>query len=351
MATNFIYEGDQITIAVPSGTDSGDPLVINSVAMVALEDRNTAGYATCRLKGVFDLSVKAVNDGGNSLVAIGDTIFYVTSDTPVLSTKASGQPFGKAMEVITTAGATATIQVALLPPQVEEPESVGTGTKCNFDTNPVTSAVGGGVAHATATNVMTLDGINFEYDPLGSQAITAPSLVATGLNVSMDQANDDGVIICRGITAKNPESFVVGTSPAFYAKLRFSIATVAGTDDCAFGFVAATSYPANLDDFTDAALLNVISGNITIETILNNVGTVTTDTLVNWLDTETHELGVFVSSAGVVTYTIDGVTPGTLPAAAFTFDTGDRVFPCFFFLHAVGIAGAVTLIDWESGLQ
>jgi hypothetical protein len=61
---------------------------------------------------VYDLSVKAVNDSGNSTVAIGDKLYYVSGDTPKLSKKVSGVFFGYAMEGI-TAGSTATIEVLL----------------------------------------------------------------------------------------------------------------------------------------------------------------------------------------------------------------------------------------------
>ena len=196
---------------------------------------------------------------------------------------------------------------------------------------------------------MIIDGLGFEYDPLGTQTITSPQITADGLNISMDQTEDDGVILCRGITARNPESFVIGTDPAFYAKCRFTIANVSGTDDCAFGFVKATAYESNFDDWEDGAFLNVISGNITIQTILNDAATTSTDTTDDWADTEEHELEVNVSAAGVVTYKIDGAAPTV--TAAFTFDDGDRVFPCFFFLHAAApVAGVVTISKWESGL-
>ena len=89
------------------------------------------------------------------------------------------------------------------------------------------------------------------------------------------------------------------------------------------------------------AVLNVISGDITIETILNAASTTSTDTTDNWADTATHSLKVKVTSAGVVTYLIDGTAPST--TAAFTFDSGEVVTPFFYFIHASDVAGAVVL--------
>ena len=97
------------------------------------------------------------------------------------------------------------------------------------------------------------------------------------------------------------------------------------------------------------AALNVISGSITIETILNDAGTDSTDTTDAWEDGETHTLEVYVSAAGAVTFKIDGNAPST--TAEFTFDDGDEVIPFFYLLNASDLAGAVLLQAWEVGLQ
>jgi hypothetical protein len=67
---------------------------------------------------VWSLSVAGITDGpGNSPVAVGDTIYYVDADTPKLSKKTAGYPFGVALEIVTT-GATKTIKVLKLTPGV-----------------------------------------------------------------------------------------------------------------------------------------------------------------------------------------------------------------------------------------
>jgi len=220
-----------------------------------------------------------------------------------------------------------------------------------FETNPVTAKIAGGAATGTAgdENVMAFEDNIFEYHILGTQTILAPSLAAGGLNIAMDVANaDDGVEISQGITARARSAFVIGTD-AFYFKVTFYLTDVTGTDDCAVGFRTAEAYQAAIDDYNNMAVLNVISGNITIETIDDDAGTTTTDTTDDWADLASHTLEVFVNVDGIVTYQIDGVAPTT--TAAFTWDDGDTVVPFFYFIHAGDFAEATYLTSWECGLQ
>lgn len=235
------------------------------------------------------------------------------------------------------------------------------GAYSNFRANPLVqlkvlaagtlNTTGGGAATGAAgdENRMLLADEYFEYHILGTQTILYPTRAATGLDLNMDQTDNDGIELGNGILEGSRGSFKIGTDAAFYGKFKFSIADVSGTDDCAFGFRKAADYAANIDDNTDQAALNVISGDIKIETILNNAATTVTDTTDNWADGETHTLEVYVSAAGVVTYKIDGRAPTV--TAAFTFDDGDVVVPFFFFLNAADVAGAVVAIEWEVDFQ
>jgi len=93
--------------------------------------------------------------------------------------------------------------------------------------------------------------------------------------------------------------------------------------------------------------LNVISGDIYIETILNNAATVSTDTTQNWANTESHELRVDVDADGVATFMIDGAEPTV--TASVTLDAGDSMIPFMFFLQAnASQAGAIVLEEFES---
>jgi hypothetical protein len=66
-------------------------------------------------------------------------------------------------------------------------------------------------------------------------------------------------------------------------------------------------------------------------------------------DGGTVTLELYVGQDGAVTYKINGKAPST--TAAFSFDAGEVVTPFFFFLHAVDLAGAVVLQEYEVGRQ
>ena len=217
------------------------------------------------------------------------------------------------------------------------------------------NATGGGAATGAAgdENYLTIiDGKGaqtLEYHILGTQTILFPQRHADGLDIGMDQTDNDGVELCGGIESGSYCAYTVGTDGAVFIRLKFSVADVSGTDDLAIGFRKREAYQANVDDYDEMAALNVISGDIKIETILNAAATVTTDTTDNWADAATHTLEVRVSAAGVVTYLIDGAAPTT--TAAFTFDNGEVIVPFLFFLNATDLAGEVVLKDLEFGFQ
>lgn len=192
--------------------------------------------------------------------------------------------------------------------------------------------------------------VGLEWHVLGTQTILSPKKTAVGLDVSMDQTANDGLEITPGIfyRANHPGSFKVGTDPAFYFKLRFKLADVDGTDDCAVGFRKAEAYQANIDDYDEMAALNVISGNIKLETILNGGATTTSETLDTWADGETHTLKVFVNADGLVSYQIDD---DAAVETTFSFDDGEEVIPFFYFLHDTNVCDTVELIEWDCGLQ
>ncbi len=92
--------------------DSGDPVCLGRITGVATADKDSSNNVVIDRAGSYDLSVKGVNDSGNSAVAVGDAIYFVAGDTPVLSKKDSGVLFGFALETVGS-GATATIEVLL----------------------------------------------------------------------------------------------------------------------------------------------------------------------------------------------------------------------------------------------
>ena len=138
MATNEVFKpANHLSLACsdPTTPTSGAPVRFGNLTGVALVDEDSAGDTTVDLSmAVYDLSVKGVNDSGNSAVAAGDSIFYVDADTPKLSKKSSGYFFGFALEAVSS-GATTTIQVLHVP-------SPGSGTvgTANLASGAVTAA-------------------------------------------------------------------------------------------------------------------------------------------------------------------------------------------------------------------
>jgi len=210
---------------------------------------------------------------------------------------------------------------------------------------------GSGTPSTTTENALICGSGNvFSVEPLATQTLMVPVFADPGMNVAGDQTDNDGFEITNGIGTGSPIQFVVGTDPAFYCRIKFTITTVAGTDDCAFGFRKREAYTAAINDYTDYAVLNVMEGDIYIETALNDAADASNDTTDDWADGEAHTLEVRVSALGVVTYLIDGAAPST--TQTFTFDDGDTVIPFFFMLQAnADQTDAVTIWEWEAGHQ
>lgn len=129
MAKNLVQlDGYDVSVVCtdPTTPASGDPVRVGKLTGVAQTAEssgaaadltgNPSGYTSVDFgQRIWSLSVKGVNDGGNSAVAVGDTIYYVDADTPKLSKKQTNQAvFGIALGAITS-GSTATINVLHVP--------------------------------------------------------------------------------------------------------------------------------------------------------------------------------------------------------------------------------------------
>lgn len=141
MATNMVMEDNSrqsVICTHPAAPSSGQPCRLGSRTGVALTTEagtasptgNPSGYTTVDFGyRQWKLSVKGVNDSGNSAVADGDELYYVDADvndgSGFLSKKNSGYFFGYARAAVNSA-ATATILVD----HVMSPGSgtLGTGT-------------------------------------------------------------------------------------------------------------------------------------------------------------------------------------------------------------------------------
>ncbi len=221
-----------------------------------------------------------------------------------------------------------------------------------FDANPVCAKKAGGATGGTAEdeNIMKLNSSQWEYHIIGTQTITAPSLGTYGLNAVLDDNENDGVEFCLGIKSFNKGVFVVGTSPAFFTKMRFSIDDVSGVDVCLFGFRSVEAFDVDVTAYSDYVALDADTGTINIHTNQDDGSASETDTTETWGNGEIHEFGVYVSAAGVVTYTIDGVPPST--TAAYTCTDAVVLVPFFHTICAANPEAAdISLIEFECGLQ
>lgn len=115
MAKNLNHsgvDGLRVICSHPAAPKSGDPVRYGEMTGVALVDEDSDGYTQVDFtpgRG-WNLSVKGVDGAGNSAVAVGDKIYYVDADTPVLSKKNTGRFFGFANGTV-DAGNTSTIEV------------------------------------------------------------------------------------------------------------------------------------------------------------------------------------------------------------------------------------------------
>ena len=225
----------------------------------------------------------------------------------------------------------------------------------NFTSNPSVSKLAGGASSGTtgAVNIMNFNNTSFEYQIKGSgETITAPSIASisqgiSGLNPELDLTNDEGIEICAGILANNPSAFQTATSSPFFFRARVLITDPTLTDNCAFGFRKAEAYQADINDYTNMAVLNIITGDIKIQTILNNASTVNTDTTDNWTAGATNDIEIDVDQDGAVTYMINQQEPTVTAAYSFPEDT--TVVPFFYFLHNSTNTDVITFdIDFVS---
>ncbi len=125
MALNEGHEfARRLNEPVASTVVAGNPVQVGKRVGVAQTNAVSSDgvnyFATVDYLGGYQLSVKAIDDNGNSDVSYGDVLYFTAADTPQISKKASGTPCGFARVessegVLIAGGATATIEVVLFP--------------------------------------------------------------------------------------------------------------------------------------------------------------------------------------------------------------------------------------------
>lgn len=188
MAINKIQDGKVLRLTVGSGIEAGNPVVVgNGLNGVALTDYDSAdGKASIAVDGVWDLAVQAVNDTGNSAVAVGDRLYYAGSSTPWLSKKKSGKFFGIALEAVTT-GTTATIEVLLVP--LGAPDASHLVVAAGTYTVPASPSPGTTTTITIAAGVLATDVVFVQ------QAVDAASSPSNQILKAIAQASPDAIIV------------------------------------------------------------------------------------------------------------------------------------------------------------
>lgn len=215
-----------------------------------------------------------------------------------------------------------------------------------FDGAPIAGAKAGGAPVGTTGSENTLhlsNGNVMHYAILGvGQTLTAPAYVATGLQLDLDAADNEGAEYSAPVDAVSGKEFIVGKDECSLI-FKASIADVSDTDDCVIGFRKKEAYQAAVDNYDEMAAFNVNVGDIYISTILNNAATVDTDTTKNWADGETHELEVRVAKDGSVKFFVDGVDVTSVQATAYEFDANEVIIPFVYVLNAAASAPTVVV--------
>lgn len=122
MATNRLYAQNNLTMpgldvtpgagAMGGAARSGDPVVVGQIPGVLATDAPANGVGTMYRDGIWNVSVKGINAGGNAAIPEGAILYFTAADTPPLSGKNTGVRWGYALQGVGS-GATATIPVQL----------------------------------------------------------------------------------------------------------------------------------------------------------------------------------------------------------------------------------------------
>lgn len=196
-------------------------------------------------------------------------------------------------------------------------------------------------------------------DQTGDRVVDANCV--NGWSPPLDADDGDGLEITQGILsdAGAPYCFTVGTDAAEFS-VKMGIPVVADMS-IAMGFRTAIAYVADVANATAAtALTNIATaypdkaafiihgGDMHIYTSNDN-SDLATDIASAWTDDQVKTLTVKVSSAGAVTYFIDGTAVSD--ALGFSFDSTDVIIP---FMRVSRVAtgedsGGVRLNTWYCG--
>ena len=177
---------------------------------------------------------------------------------------------------------------------------------------------------------------------VGANTVDVPPGNSLGVEYSMTDTDDIGCqwtvgpYLAGGL--EGYDIFTVGSSakpkPGFYFKVHMNLSDVSGTDDCHVGFrIQNDAVETTGVAYTDFCSLNIDAGTVKIEDRLNSDTATSVNSEGTWADDEWHWVEVRVSSAGLVSYFLDGVQL-TTNDPSLTLDAGDIFTPWFYFRNA-----------------
>jgi hypothetical protein len=195
------------------------------------------------------------------------------------------------------------------------------------------------------------------WQPLLQQDI-APDMDADSLDIGADQTDNDGAMLIGGIGGASGRPFVIGDDAAFYVCATIAVADASGIDANQIGFVEVQNSEVWNADFearnsyagiglTGTAASGLTTAKIYLRTEDDGAGVVATDTTDTATEGTAYKFCTHVSSAGAVTYTVNGASPTTV--AGFSFDDGIMVVPYLTYLHTNDVAGEIDVTLWEVG--
>jgi fibronectin-binding autotransporter adhesin len=381
-AITLINDSINAGTSINTGTSTGAVTIGNALAgAISIDSVNTVeiNSAGAAIGIGNDANAFAVNVGTGAAarpITIGNgtttTAVVVNTGTTASSFCANATDHTTTVGSVTGASSTVlrsgTAGLTLTGTIQEATMKYGTrsGDSITFTNSPIgQSAVNTGVAPLGTTGYINLlgfqEGIMMEEFILGAggQTIILPRMEAagSGLLVSLDVTDDEGVEYSFGAQRlASRHAYTIGTSPAFFFECRYRVTTAHAALPYSIGFRKVQAYQAitAMAAYTDFAMIGLNQGTAAdvaiIDTQLNTGGIISTNTTNGWADGATHTVGVYVSAAGVVTFTFDGAAP--VATQAFTFDNGDVVVPFIRIEHGgLNNASEVALISMKVGPQ
>jgi hypothetical protein len=205
-----------------------------------------------------------------------------------------------------------------------------------------------------------VDGVYFEQYNTTASSAAMPSMgtiANNGLNINaITLVTGKTIEITQGNTAAQLNAFVIGTSPAFFVRATFDVATTADVTDLYIGFRKVQAYQATVPTgYTDYATFGVhgTSAKLQSQTQTGSGGNTVTDSTNTITAAQNFTVQVNVDGSGNVTYLKDTTGNGPLIAptsvASYQFTNALTVMP--YIIYTTGSAAAeVDLVSYSCGL-